>query len=199
MELEYYEQYLHLKTVGLRSEARQRLQQFINSFNSIAEKEQWTRQFLEAEEYEYGYKIRHELYERVVFPALLNGYQRYDPWSVLWLARTAQNFYKARHLHEQIDFKTEYGLLKECYLLAPSNSAVHKDLLSIQIQWFQYCIHEYPTGILYGSNGATINECQEILSEIEFLRKLDTEKTQEKFLNEVQSKVLEYLSRLQKC
>jgi hypothetical protein len=196
MELEYYRQYLHLKTVGLRFEARQSLQQFIDSFTSIAEKEQSTHQFLEAEEHEYGYEICHELLE-AVFPALLNGYQRHDPWSILWRARTAQNFYKARHLHEQIDFKTEYGLFKECYLLTPNNTEVHKDLLAIQIQWLQYCIHEYPTGILYGSNGATINEYQEILSEIDFVRKIDAEKTQEKFLNAVQSKVLEYLTRLQ--
>jgi hypothetical protein len=198
MELEHYKQYLHFKTIGLRAEARQNLLQFINSFTSLTEKEQWTRQFLEAEEHEYGDKIRHELYEGVVFPALLKGYQNHDPWSVLWLARTAQNLYKARHLHEQIDLKTDYGLLKECYSLDPSNPEVQKDLLSMQIRSLQYCIHEYPTGILYGKDGATTDECQEILSEIQFVRKLDTEKSQEKFLNEVQSKVLEYLARLQK-
>ncbi|MBH8574310.1 hypothetical protein I8752_15040 [Nostocaceae cyanobacterium CENA369] len=48
MEHEYYKQYLHFKTVGLHSEAKQTLQQFIVSFASIAEKEKWTREFLEA-------------------------------------------------------------------------------------------------------------------------------------------------------
>jgi hypothetical protein len=82
-------------------------------------------------------------------------------------------------------------------LLAPSNNEVRKGLLSVQIRWLQYCIHEYSTGILYGSvNGATIDECQEILSEVEFARKLDVEKNQEKFFNEVHSKVLEYIVRL---
>jgi hypothetical protein len=51
---------------------------------------------------------------------------------------------------------------------------------------------------MYGVNGATIDECHEILSEIEFIRELDVEKIQDKFLNEVQSKVLEYLIRLKK-
>ncbi|GAX42028.1 hypothetical protein NIES4075_30260 [Tolypothrix sp. NIES-4075] len=198
MEIEYYKQYLHCKTVGLRSQAKQNLENFIASFASIAEKEQWTCQLLETQEYEYGNRISYELYEEVVFPALLRGYQNRDSWSVLWLARTAQNLYKAKHLHEQINFKTYYELLKECYLLDPSNAEVHKDLLSVQIRWLQYCIHEYPTGILYGVNGATIDECHEIVSEIEFIRELDVEKIQEKFLNEVQSKVLEYLIRLKK-
>ncbi|MEH2376036.1 hypothetical protein [Nostoc sp.] len=198
MELEYYKQYLHYKKLGFRTQARQHLQQFIASFASFAEKELWTYKFLETQEYEFGWHIiRYELYEQVVFPVLLSGYQKRDHWSVLWLARTANNFYKVKHLHKQIDFKTDYGLLKECYLLAPNNNEVHKDLLSIQIRWLQYCIHEYPTGILYGAvNGATIDECQEILSEIEFARKLDVEKNQEKFLNEVQSKILEYIVRL---
>ncbi|MEH2441895.1 hypothetical protein [Nostoc sp.] len=198
MELEYYKQYLHYKTLGFRTQARQHLQQFIASFASFAEKELWTHEFLETEEYEYGwYIIRYELYEQVVLPVLLSGYQKRDPWSVLWLARTAQNFYKVKHLHKQIHFQTDYGLLKECYLLAPNNNEVHKDLLSVQIRWLQYCIHEYPTGILYGAvNGATIDECQEILSEVEFAKKLDVEKNQDKFLNEVESKVLEYIVRL---
>jgi hypothetical protein len=198
MKLEYYKQYLHLKTVGLRAEARQNLLQFINSFASFAEKEQWTRQFLETEEHEYGYKIRHELYEGVVFPALLKGYQNQDPWSILWLARTARNFEQARHLHEQIDLKTGHELLKECYSIDPSNAEVQTDLLRMQVRGFEYCIHEDPAGILSGQDGATIDECQEILAEIEFVRKLDPEKIQERFLNEVQSKVLEYLGRLQK-
>ncbi|MBN3892325.1 MAG: hypothetical protein HWQ43_25330 [Nostoc sp. JL31] len=200
MELEYYKQYLHCKTLGFRSQARQHLQQFITSFASFTEKELWTHEFLENQQCEYEYGIRYELYEQVVFPVLLSGYQKRDPWSVLWLARTAQNFYKVKHLHKQINFKTDYGLLKECYLLAPNNNEVQKGLLSVQIRWLQYCIHEYPTGILYGSvNGATIDECQEILSEVEFARKLDVEKIQEKFFNEVQSKVLEYIVRLRSC
>ncbi|MEH1783366.1 MAG: hypothetical protein V7K67_30680 [Nostoc sp.] len=199
MKLEYYKQYLHCKTVGLRSQGKQNLEWFIASFASITEKQQWTSQFLETQEYEYGNKISYELYEEVVFPALFRGYQNRDFWSALWLARTAQNLYKAKHLHEQINFKTDYELLKECYLLDRSNADVHKDLLSVQIRWLQYCIHEYPTGILYGVNGATIDECHEILSEIEFIRELDVEKIHEKFLNEVQSKVLEYLIRLKKC
>ncbi|MHC5738425.1 hypothetical protein [Nostoc sp.] len=197
MELEYYKQYLHCKTLGFRSQARQHLQQFITSFASFTEKELWTHEFLENQECEYGDRIRYELYEQVVFPVLLSGYLKRDPWSVLWLARTAQNFYKVKHLHKQINFKTDYGLLKECYLIAPSNNQVHKDLLNVQIRWLQYCIHEYPSGILYGAvNGATIDECQEILSEVEFARKLDVEKNQDKFFNEVQSKVLEYIVRL---
>jgi hypothetical protein len=198
MELEYYGQYSYFKTRGLRSEARQNLQKFIDSFTSITEKEAWTRQFLETEEYKYGYKIRHELYEGVVFPALLSGYHRQDLWSVTWLARTAQNFCQAKHLHEQIDFKLDGELLKECYLLDPNNDDVRRDLQGNLLRWFQYCIHEYPTGILYGCDGATIDECQEILSEIEFVREIDTGKTQEKFLNEVQSKVIEYATRIEK-
>ncbi|MEH1897677.1 MAG: hypothetical protein V7K94_20710 [Nostoc sp.] len=197
MELEYYKQYLHCKKLGFRIRARQHLQQFITSFASFTEKELWTHEFLENHQCKYEYGIRYELYEQVVFPALLSGYQKRDPWSVLWLARTANNFYKVKHLHKQIDFKTDYGLLKECYLLDPSNNEVQKDLLSVQIRWLQYCIHEYPTGILSGSvNGATIDECEEILSEVEFARKLDVEKNQDKFFNEVQSKVLEYIVRL---
>jgi hypothetical protein len=73
MELEHYKQCLHCKTLGFRSQARQHLQQFIASFT---EKELWTHEFLENQQCEYEYGIRYELYEQVVFPVLLSGYQK---------------------------------------------------------------------------------------------------------------------------
>ena len=47
-------------------------------------------------------------------------------------------------------------------------------------------------------DGASVDECQKILSEVEFLRKLDSDQTEAKFFDEVQEMVIEYCDRLQK-
>lgn len=196
MKAEYYNQYLHFKSIGLRAKATENLKQFIDSFESFEEKEQWTRDFLESGE--YGHKIRHELYEIVVFPVLLKGYQKRDFWSLTWLIKTIHNIYKVKTLHEQIDFKTDYQLLQDCYSIDSQNPKIRKALLKKLLSWLDYSIHEYPMGILYGHNGGTIDECQDILTHIEFVKKLDPEEKFKDFLDDVRTKVLEYMERPRK-
>jgi hypothetical protein len=80
-------------TRGLRKEAKLSICQFVESFTDFAEMEAWTRKFLST--FKGGKRIRHELYERIIFPVLLAGHDRLDPWSIYWLAETAQNLYSA--------------------------------------------------------------------------------------------------------
>lgn len=193
MKVEYYNQYLHFKSIGLRAKATENLKQFIDSFESFEEKEQWTRDFLESGDSEDI--IRHEIYKIVVFPVLLKGYQKQDFWSLTWLIKTIQNIYKVKTLHEQIDFKTDYQLLQDCYSIEPQNPEIRQALLKKLLSWLDYSIHEYPRGILYGHNGATIDECQDILTHIEFVKTLDPEEKFKDFLDDVRTKVLEYMAR----
>jgi hypothetical protein len=166
---------------------------FCQSFATPEEKAQWTRPFLEAGE--YGHRIRHELYEHVVFPALLAGYENNDFWSTVWLARTTQNVYAAKALHEKIGYATQTALLRRCHELDPSNEAVRNELLDQQLAWFAYCIHEWPAGVLYGHDGATVEQCREILEEIAYTRSLDVKSRHKDLLDDVEAKTREYMNR----
>src|SRR5690348_5477105 len=152
MDAELYQQYIALKNVGKKAQAKAVLERFLASFGSGEEKEQWVRAFLESGD--FGYRIRHEIYEQLVFPVLLKGYHAKDPWSLLWLAKTDQNLYSARWLHSQVDFKSEYQLLKELYEITP-DEMTRNQLLRSNLTWFEYCQHEWPAGILYGMDGAS--------------------------------------------
>ena len=181
---------------GKRTEAAAALKPFIESFSSLEEKTTWSKWYLENEA--LGHKIRHEIYEHVVFPVLLDGYRRSDPWSLLWLARTIQNLYQSKQLWEKIEMKTDYALLKELLVLSPQNEQVESELLSKQLEWFRYSAHEWPAGILYGQDGATANQCIEILEEVCLARKINKDALNEVFLSEFESKVREYRQRLTK-
>jgi hypothetical protein len=195
MNLEDYERFKMLMESGLRSEAAYALQSFIASFSTFEEKMTWSRWFFENEK--ISHKIRFELYEQVIFPVLLKGYRERDPWALRWLARTAQNFYQSERLWNQLDGMTDYAILKDLVALCPNDDEARKDLLSCQLDWFRYCIHEWPAGILYGHNGATTEQCQEIIDEIAVARQMDQERLHTEFLADVENKVLHYIRRAQ--
>jgi hypothetical protein len=194
MDIHYFERFKKALELGKRAEAAAALKPFIESFSSFDEKADWTKGYLASEP--IGHKVRHEVYENVIFPVLLEGYRRSDPWSLRWLARTVQNLYQCDHLWMQIDRKTDYALLKELVELCPDDDGARNDLLSRQIEGFHYSVHEWPAGILYGRDGATIEECIEILEEVAYARSLDRGFLHERFLNDFEAKVHEYQQRL---
>ena len=57
-------------------------------------------------------------------------------------------------------------LLEKGLRISPND----KELLEISEKWtrnyLNYTLHELPTGVLYGANGATIEECKELIEEV---------------------------------
>ena len=195
MDLQHYHEFKRLQAEGRKHDARASLERFIPSFEPGEDRTQWVREFLGSGD--YGHKIRHELYQGLIFPVLLDGYHRRDAWSILWLARTAQNLYAFAPLHALIGFKSEQELLREAYQIDP-NEEIRDSLLRTLLNWFAYCQHEWPTGILFGADGASAAECDEILEEVSFARTLDVGAANEPFLREFEQRTREYRQRLQK-
>ena len=194
MDLTHYERFKSHLEHGDRAGAALHIERFVASFGQIEEKSVWVRWYLDHEE--IGHRIRHEIYEHLVFPVLLQGYRQADPWAIRWLIRTVQNLYKADHLWIKLDRRTEHGLLTELQALCPSDKEVRLSLLQSHIRQFRYVINEWPAGILYGHDGASQEECTHILLDVENARRLDIESVYSTFLNGVESKVLEYLAQL---
>lgn len=189
-----YDQYLRLKEAGRKKEAKASLDRFIASFRPTEAKKPWVQEFLKGGG--HGHRVRHEIYEHLVFPVLLEGYKQQDAWSTFWLAKTAQNLYTFPPLHSRINFKTEWQLLREAWEIGPSEE-IKESLLRAALARFDYDQHEWPAGILYGSDGASAAECEEILNEITFVRTLDRDAVNAPFLQEFERRVEEYTQRLQ--
>lgn len=193
MNADLYEQFVSLKNLGKKAEAKAALGLFVASFETLVEKRIWVYSFLEAGE--YGHRVRYEIYENLVYPVLLDGYLKGDATSVAWFARTASNLYTIKSLHPLLKHKTDFALFKEAYRLDP-NERIGTVLLSTLINWFSFSQHEWPAGILYGMDGTDIQQCEDILREIKFARSLDHQRKYEGYLSEFEAKVHEYIERL---
>jgi len=194
MQLEHYETFKQLLATGRRAAASASIKTFIESFANLEEKTVWARNFLDTEQ--IGHKIRHELYEQVIFPVLLAGYQQKDPWSLRWLARTVQNLHQSDALWRSVGYKTELGFLEELLSLDPDDHQLRKEVLSRHLDWFSYAAHEWPAGILYGQDGASARECEEIRATVAEARALDVENLHGEFLAEFERKLAEYMARI---
>lgn len=193
--LRLFEAYEQQLAVGRRKEAAEAIVLFIESFSGMEEKKLWSEAFLNG--WNGLHKIRHELYEHVVFPVLLESYKRSEPWGIHWLAKTSQNLYQAAALWEQIDHKSEYQLLDQLLSVAPNDASVRAELLEKQIEWLRYSGHEWPSGILYGHDGATLPQCAEIKEAVVKARELDLNGIYSAFLTDFEGKLGEYISRLE--
>jgi hypothetical protein len=194
MKPELYAEFLALRERGRREESGQALAQFVASFRTPEGKRAWVQSFLEADD-DNRLRIHTELYENLVFPVLHEGYLRNDAWSVFWLARTAQNLYALRSLHETVGFKSDFDLFTQAYQLEPTGQT-RRHLLATQVRWFRYCQHEWPAGILYGADGASTEEVEEILREIRTAKGLDKEGAYTPFLDDFEAKVRLYKQRI---
>lgn len=194
MKQALFEQYETTKEQGNKRLATSLISEFIKTFTTNEEREEWTRWYMNNRTVDLF--VRHELFEQVIFPVLLAGYQRSDPWCIEMLERCAQNLYRAKHLWSQVDYQTEMQLAEHWLELTPNDIKAKNRVLEHLIRWFRYSEHEWPAGILYGSNGATETECQEFRQSLHKARMLDTGQVYSHFLDQYEAKVLQYIDRL---
>jgi hypothetical protein len=115
---------------------------------------------------------------------------------MIWLVKLWQNYYQNKRIWEKINYKTDLEIIKECYEIEPNNNDVIEIYLELEICGIAYSKHEWPSGILFGSDGATKEECKIILEEIPLLYKLDRNKKHFEYIKDYENKVKEYMDRI---
>jgi hypothetical protein len=194
MDPNAYDQFVGLTKAGHRKEAAASLRQFLDSFCDFSERAEWTRKFLATSK--FGLRIRHELFQEVIFPVLLDGYRKNDAWSMYWLAGTVKNLVSTPALrHYYKEFGGTINLLKAT--IALENTEPNRDaLLQELLKHFDYAGHEWPSGILSGTNGATSVECYAYLDDIRLARELDGCQNYVNKLDVFEARVRIYLARI---
>lgn len=192
MNPQLYQEFLNNKHLD-KTRARVALAEFIASFDNDVEKESWTREFLKSGK--LGHKIRNELYREIIFPVLVRGYEAGNAWETLQLARTINNIAGDRELRAQIDFMGELALLAEAYRIKPTEE-LRLEILQGELKFFAYSAHEWPAGILWDADGANLEQCQQLLDELIWVRSLDEGNIYRTTLDDYESKVREYQQRL---
>ncbi len=198
MNIDHFHKFEDYIEKGLKKEASKSVRAFISSLDDQREAEAWVWEYLPKLSKNRHSRVRHELFHEVIFPVLKTGYEDGEFKSTLWLGKLSQNLYQAEKLHEQLGWVTELDFYKKAYKLDPENDEVRMLLLDSIVSWLQYTEHEWPSGILYGNNGATLDQCQEIAVEVQRVLSMDKEYKYSEFIKQYNKKLCQYRARLNK-
>lgn len=196
MNIEHFQKFREFEEKGLKKQASKSLRTFISSFENRKEIEEWVWEYLPKLGTNRHSRIRHEIFHELIYPILRAGYEKNDFASTLWLGKLAQNIYQAQHLHEELGWVSELSLYNKSYEIEPKNDEARLLLIKAIVSWLEYSEHEWPSGILYGNDGATIEQCDEISSEVQRVLKLDSEHVHSEFIKQYVKKLSEYRARL---
>jgi hypothetical protein len=188
------DEYRKLKLRRKGAEASLAIGRFAASFASEMEREVWVRTNLPTLAAD-GARLPHELFTQVVLPVLLAGRDRHEPFALLWMVKLADNFHSDMRLATAMNY-APVAILDELLEAAPDHVEARLLRLDAAIDWLRFCVHEWPAGILYGMNGATLAECGEIRAEVAVARRIDVDKRFADFLDGFEAKLSEYEERL---
>ena len=113
--------------------------------------------------------IRFPLFRDVLFPSLLSGIQSNEPGCARWLAGLWELLYESNECLSQLAAtqQTEMGLLLTALRVDPNDDRARSRLIRVMSSHLAYSIHELPAGVLYGYNGATIDQCADLRAQLE--------------------------------
>lgn len=182
-----WEAYEATENCGLRAEKLSALDAFLDALAASppADWFPWVRSLAE-QVVDHGVPIviRQPLFERAVFPALLAGYQAGLPGCARWLAGLSDHLRRCPACREQLppEEATETALLWAAVRHDPHDQRSRRRLIDKIADRLRYSLHELPSGVLYGIDGASPEQCQALAAELEeFCRLVAQEKREETF------------------
>ena len=167
-----WDNYLAAENRGLRQERNAALKAFLGAYRELSSDVQhrWALQ-LASRLIDEGDElpVRMPLFRRVLLPELQSAITDREPGSARWLAGFSQHIYKCADLRDQLadESFTEHGLLLTALDHHPDDNVARRRIIELGVSRLRYTLHELPTGVLYGIDGATIDECSELLAELD--------------------------------
>lgn len=108
------------------------------------------------------HEMRFPLIRDIVFPELLAASRRDEPDAARWLASLLErsaNRSSALWARLEPDEQHPIPLLKRALALDPTDHRARAGLIDAQASELLYSLHVLPHGVLFGLDGATIEEC----------------------------------------
>ena len=178
--LQLWDAYLASERIRIRPQSMEALESFISALLELEPEHwhPWARDLaMRVIDDQDQTDIRLPLFRSVLFPALHTGLHTSTPGTARWLAGFSQLLYKCPECSELLpeNLRTEYGLLQRAVSDDGSDLRSKMRLLGRMRSHFEYALHELPSGILYGHDGATIEECGELLAELADYKRLADE------------------------
>jgi hypothetical protein len=107
--------------------------------------------------------VRFPLFRRVLLPVLVDGVLKAEPGCARWLASFESLLVNTRETGLPESQSTTVGLLEEALRVDPGDELARRRLVDRRASYMEYTLHEVPSGVLYGTDGASAEQCQELL------------------------------------
>lgn len=125
-------------------------------------------------------EVRVPFFRSLMFPALRNGLREARPGCARWLAEFSQQLYQSPSCQMELpeEQRTEIGLLRTAIAHDTNDSMSRHRLIDALAYQLENAIHEVPAGVLWGNDGASVDQCRELREELdEFCVLTDVEKS----------------------
>ena len=109
--------------------------------------------------------IRHQLFRQVLYPILTSEIDNDNIEAIKSLIRLLEYYGNYQNLTEDNRFSV-WKLIDKGLQFSPDDTELLNLYQDKQKDYFEYTLHELPTGVLYGADGATIEQCEELLNDL---------------------------------
>lgn len=199
--------YIAQERQHVRSAVQTSLEHFIAAIAELpsADREAWVREIAkQVVDDKADIPVRMPLFRQVIFPVLCAGYQIGNSGCARWLAGFQQYIVQSPEFLKKLDNALAPALLRTALRQDPNDSHARRMLISFLESSLEFSIHEVPSGVLYGMNGASIDECDLLKEELdEFCSLISAEGCRDRYQDLVDecrlhfSAYQEYLKRRQ--
>lgn len=189
------EQFLRSDALGLKRESRQAVLAIVDAVSSLDAKKTWVQNHLHRLPLNRASRIRHEIFEHIVFPVLKAGFDRSDPEACYLLGKYSQNLYSKRDLFEQLGGRFETDFFRTAFQHDSNSVRYRRAYLSSLIGELRFVFHEWPTGILI-DHSDWHEALRELRGELSIALSLDDEGEYEALLAEWIENTEQYETRL---
>ncbi len=162
-----WQQYLAAEAQGVRPQTLSALSKFVEALQADTQKRRdaFTEEFCcQMADDGVPLPLREPLFASIIGPYLVSSYQNRDRNAGRWLSHFYSQFRNmppAQRLIDLPDLPSPMELLMQAYRRDPDNIQTQDALIQYYAQQFAYTVHEVPSGVLYGHDGATVAECEE--------------------------------------
>ena len=110
--------------------------------------------------------IRQPLYKNLIYPILSDQVEQNDVNAIKGLIRLDQHLVSYQGYTKDTKYSS-WTLLEKGLSISPYDRELLEFSEKTTRNYLSYTLHELPTGVLYGTNGASIEECEELINEVE--------------------------------
>ncbi|NSY41132.1 hypothetical protein [Leisingera sp. ANG59] len=118
---EKLDQFLRFDALRLKRKSKQAVLELVGAVSSLEAKKVWARKYLKRLPLNGAGRIRHEIYEVIVFPALKAGFDQGDPEATYLLGKYMQNLHERPTLLNQLEWRSAADFFRLAFQGAPSS------------------------------------------------------------------------------